>query len=178
MTVCVSQETAHRMYRVTVKTGVAAPMHQVWSQISTMKGVNAELFPLLQMSCPDANISISKDLAKKGPLFRSWLFLFGIIPIEYDDIGFSEVVEGRSFSERSEMALMSCWHHDRKLENLDQGTLVIDELAYIPRVRILGPLLQYIVRFLFLYRHGRLRTRFGCCACGGSSVSWSSMSYS
>jgi hypothetical protein len=131
--------------------------------------VNAELFPLFSMTCPDLDMRISPALAlvgpgagSTGPLFRSWLLLFGLLPIDYDDINLVAVIEGKSFSERSSMALMSQWHHDRVLETSNDGTVVTDELAFVPRVRLLGWLLTVAVRVLFAHRHRRLVSVFGC----------------
>lgn len=152
------------MYRVSVCTNVLAPQASVWNYVSTMKGVNYELYPVLQMTCPDMSMRISKELVKTNtvPLFRSWLLLFCIVPVDFDDINITEVVEGKSFSERSLMALMTQWHHDRTLETSDDGTIIVDELAFTPRVRVLGCLLNLIVRFLFCHRHQRLQQCFGC----------------
>ena len=151
------------MYRITFKTTVCAPQPAVWERVSTMLGVNDELRPLMQMTCPDMNMRISRDLIGTPgvPLFRSWLLLFGIIPIDYDDICLVAVIEGKSFSERSSMALMTQWHHDRVLEAGNEGTIITDELAFTPRFRIFGCVLSLVVRFLFMHRHRRLVSRFG-----------------
>lgn len=153
------------MYRFTFCTTVRAPQPAVWEQVSTIRGVNEELSPLFHMTCPHKDMRISPALVGSStiPLFRSWLFLFGLIPIEYDDINIVGVIEGKSFSERSSMALMTEWHHDRILETTTGGTIVTDELSFIPRFRIIGFVLCAVVKILFSHRHRRLISVFGCC---------------
>ena len=152
------------MHRISIQTTLLCPQAAVWDRISTMHGVNDELYPILRMTCPDMSMRISKELVNvhQKPLFRSWLLLFGILPIEYDDINLKSVLEGQSFSERSEMALMSEWHHDRFLETDAAGTVVTDNLAFSPRFGMIGWLLVMIVKCLFQHRHRRLKTIFGC----------------
>lgn len=153
------------MYRVTVRTAVRAPQPAVWEHASSMRGVNYELWPLFRMSCPDMDMKISEELVGVPirPLFRSWLFLFGVFPVDYDDINLASVIEGKSFSERSSMLLMPSWHHDRILESNNDGTVVTDALAFVPRFHLMGYLLSYVVKYLFLHRHNRLISQFGCC---------------
>ena len=43
----------------------------------------------------------------------------------------------------------------------DNFTRVIDRLSFRPRIQILGHLMKYVIKFLFLYRHSRLARIFG-----------------
>jgi hypothetical protein len=61
---------------------------------------------------------------------RSWILLFGLIPVDYDDLGIAELEPGRRFLERSTMLSMGFWEHER--------------------------LAGAIVAFLFRHRHRRL----------------------
>ena len=46
-------------------------------------------------------------------LFRSWILLFGVLPIDYDDITLVSIEPGRGFHERSSMLSMRVWEHER-----------------------------------------------------------------
>ena len=162
-------------YTIQIKTILNISKTNLWNNISTFKGVNKELYPLLQMTCPDENIKLTKDLilidenGYNNPLFTSYLLLFGFIPIEYDSICIVDVVEYSHFKERSSMLLMSEWNHDRVLVDVEppvqsdtntnsntDHVLVTDTLSFIPRLTFFGPILKYIVKFLFIHRHSRL----------------------
>jgi hypothetical protein len=164
---------------------VSTPRDLVWSGITTFHGVNKEFFPLLRMSCPFPDLRLNSAMATGQPLFRSWLLLFGIMPIEFDLLGLSSVIENVSFEEKSTMALISEWNHHRFLcdENAEEeqdeekeeegserhyedgkerkiargGTIIRDRLLFTPRIPGTGFILRLIVRALFSYRHMRLR---------------------
>ena len=122
-----------------------------------------EFYPFLYMTCPDTSMSISSVLVTKVPLFRSLILLFGFIPFEYDLIRFEKVIDGERFSERSSMALMVEWNHDRELiesEN-NNGVEIIDTLSFQPRIPFTGWILKIIVRLLFAYRHYRISKLYG-----------------
>jgi ligand-binding SRPBCC domain-containing protein len=95
-------------------------------------------------------------------IFRSWVLLFGVIPIDYDDITLIALEPGRGFHERSRMLSMRVWEHERTLEpDGESATRVRDRLSFEPRLPGSGPLLERIVRATFRHRHRRLRRRFG-----------------
>jgi len=52
---------------------------------------------------------------KDRPAFRSWILLFGLIPVDFDDITLVELEPGRGFHERSRLLTMREWHHRRNL---------------------------------------------------------------
>ena len=49
-------------------------------------------------------------------LFRSWLLVGGLLPVDYDDVSFAEVEPGRRFLERSSLLSQSVWEHERTIE--------------------------------------------------------------
>ena len=157
------------LFTVVVTSVFKAPKWKIWNNISTFQGVNYELFPFLRMTCPEPNARLSIDMVTKDPLFRSWLLLFGFLPIEFDLIRIDSIEEGTSFKERSSMFLMQEWHHDRSLESVtiegyEEGcTKVIDKLSFRPRIfnLLFGYFLKHVVKFLFTYRHYRLASMFG-----------------
>ena len=95
-------------------------------------------------------------------IFRSWVLLFGVIPIDYDDLTLIALEPGRGFHERSRMLSMRVWEHERTLEPAgDAATRVSDRLSFEPRLPGSGPLLEPFIRMTFRHRHRRLRRRFG-----------------
>ena len=169
------------------KSELCCSREKVWKGISTMKGVNKEFFPLLYMTSPDSNLQISSSLVGISPLFRSWLLLFGIFPIEFDLISFIQVKEEEKFEEKSSMLLIKEWNHkrdlyilsndnqnndslntlnndqkndlemDQKINETENKTLIVDRLSFIPRIPGTGFILSFIIKSLFYYRHWRLR---------------------
>jgi ligand-binding SRPBCC domain-containing protein len=142
---------------------LAAPPEAVWERVSTFEGINDELGPVLRMTAPASVRSLDPaDVVLGERIFRSWVLLFGVLPIDYDDLTLIALEPGRGFHERSSMLSMRVWEHERTLE-LDgaAGCRVRDRLSFEPRLPGMGPLLERIVRATFSHRHRRLRRRFG-----------------
>jgi hypothetical protein len=134
----------------------------LWRACSTLDGVNREFAPLLRMTCPKAFRGRSLAEAPLGTrAFRSWLLLFGVLPVDYDDLCLVKVVDGEGFSERSSMLSMRQWHHDRWIHATPQGCQITDTVAFEPRVPGTGLLLLQISNAMFRFRHWKLRRQFG-----------------
>jgi len=128
----------------------------VWERAITVEGVNYELGPLVRMTVPEG-----ADL-RQGPLGRSWVLLFGVLPVDYDDLFIEWFEPGVGFRERSTMGSASAWWHDRSLLPLpDGGTRVVDHIRFEPRVGLFGGLQAFTFEAMFRWRHRRLRSRFG-----------------
>jgi hypothetical protein len=139
----------------TVASRLRASPPRVWASVSTLPGVNRELWPLARMTGGDAAIGV-------GRLGRSWVLLFGVLPIDYDDLCIDWLEEERGFRERSALLSAPVWHHDRALSPLaDGGCAVVDNVAFEPRVRGLGGLQAFLFEAAFRWRHRRLRRLFG-----------------
>lgn len=156
-----------------IETALAAPADAVWASAATMEGVNAELGPWFRMTAPAAAAGLDLSRAPTGRrLFRSWLLLLGVLPVDWDDLTLAAVSE-RSFAERSTMLSMRRWEHDRAIEPVPGGCLVRDELRFAGRVPATEPLLARIVALTFRHRHAQLRRRWGALAAhpmsGGAS---------
>ncbi|MDB5310823.1 MAG: hypothetical protein JWO38_5025 [Gemmataceae bacterium] len=108
---------------------------------------------------PARNGPAGRDPAR--PVFRSWVLLFGLIPIDYDDFTLVELDPGRGFLEDSRLFSMSEWRHRRTVSPLGSGSLVRDEVSFVPRWPLTGPLLAAAYRLAFEYRHRTLRRLFG-----------------
>jgi ligand-binding SRPBCC domain-containing protein len=141
---------------------LAASADAVWDHVSTFEGVNYELRPLMRMTAPSHIRGLEPgDVVLGERLFRSWVLLLGVLPIDYDDLTLVAIEPGRGFQERSTMMSMRVWEHDRSIEPDGTGCVVRDRLGFEPRLPGMGPLLERVVRALFRHRHRRLRRRFG-----------------
>ena len=143
----------------------------VWARVATVDGINHELGPWLRMTVPRAWAGASiADLEPPQRLGRSWVLLFGVVPVDYDDLGIEAVGE-RSFREVSTMATASRWQHERWIEDEPSSparSVVRDRLTFTPRraIRVLpvgAALHARIVSALFAHRHRRLAA--WCRAC-------------
>lgn len=151
------------MLYVEVSSRLKCKRQVIWESISSINGANKEFYPLLKMTCPFPDLRINPSLITDRPLFRSWLLLFGLFPIEFDLIRLTKVIENECFEEKSSMALISEWNHHRYLStpSNDNETIVIDTIQFLPRIPGSGLIFLFVVRWLFQYRHFRLRQMFG-----------------
>ena len=95
---------------------------------------------------------------------RSWVFLFGLILFDYDDL----TCQPRSRTgvrERSTMLSQRVWEHERTLEPAGAGCLVSDRVRWEPRLGLPGRPLGRSIGFGFRHRHRRQRRRFGGSPC-------------
>ena len=150
-----------RIWGFVFRSSLTAPPEAVWDRITTMQGVNDELAPVFRMTHPRGLDRLPDDAPTGVRLFRSWVLLFGVIPVDYDDLTLVRIEPGKGFLESSQLMTARRWEHERTLEPLAAGTLLSDRIAFEPRVRTLGPVLFRVTRALFAHRHGRLQARFG-----------------
>jgi ligand-binding SRPBCC domain-containing protein len=153
---------------VVVQTSrIAASPEVVWRRAVSPEGINHELRPWLRMTMPLALRGRTiDDVPLCEPLGRSWILLFGVIPVDYDDLLLAERGPGLRFLERSTLFSMKRWEHEREVEAVGEGCDVTDRLTFEPR----GPLAAFpggrsfaraIVAWLFRHRHKRLASSFG-----------------
>lgn len=149
-----------------IASPLAAPRSSVWAHASSMAGVNHELGPFLRMTYPPAFATLQPAQHLLGQrLFRSWIVLAGIVPIEYDDLTLVQYHPGYSFLERSSMAMIVKWQHQRVVRDSVDGCILTDTIRFRPRFSWTGPLLLAIYSLVFRHRHRRLRQLF-CVASG------------
>jgi hypothetical protein len=96
--------------------------------------------------------------------FRSWLLLLGLLPVDYDDVSFSEIDAGRRFLERSSLLSQQLWEHERVIEPESYGCRITDRIRFEPRLPWLAPLYAPVFRAVFRLRHRNLRKLFGAAA--------------
>jgi hypothetical protein len=160
-----------RRYRASVAVGsqielrfstqASIPRGAMWARITTPAGVNYELRPLVRMTFPRRLPQLSEATAPAGEwIFRSWVLLFGAIPVDRHRFRFESIHDGTGFVEESASWLNRRWRHVRTLTDGDApGTcLVTDHLMIEPRFRGVAPLLKVGVRAVFRRRHRRLRS--------------------
>ncbi len=140
---------------------------EVWSRVTTPEGINDELRPWLRMTVPrPLRGSTIDDVPVGKRLGRSWILLFGLLPVDFDDLWIAELEPGRRFLESSTMLSMRTWRHERTVEPVEGGTLVTDRLTFelrapLRHLPVSRRLAARIVDALFRHRHRRLTQRFG-----------------
>lgn len=150
------------MYSFEISTPLSAPADVVWQHVTEISGVNGELQPLLRMTVPAGLSDATLDSLPLGSrVGRSWLLLFGILPVDFDDLTIAERGPGYRFLEQSVMLTQSRWQHERVVLPLDDGCTVTDRLHWQGRIAPLGAMYRLAIPFLFRHRHARLRRRFG-----------------
>jgi hypothetical protein len=145
-----------------IATDLAARPEAVWQRVTTPRGFNDELRPLMRMTTPPALRGVTiGDVPVGESLGRSWLLMFGFIPVDFDDLTIAELEPGCRFLERSAMLTQSEWRHERIVEPQETGCRVTDRLAWQGRTKAFEVLYGLAVPVLFRHRHRRLSQRFG-----------------
>jgi ligand-binding SRPBCC domain-containing protein len=148
---------------LTFTSTLAATPARVWDWASSVGGISRELWPLLRMTVPRHVKNLHDVRVEPGrPLFRSWVFLFGLLPIDRSDLTMLELRAGRGFVEESPMLSMHLWRHRRTLAADGAHTTLTDELTFEPRFA--PPLVAWFIRTVFTHRHAVLRAHFGSVA--------------
>jgi ligand-binding SRPBCC domain-containing protein len=151
---------------VTQTSRIDAPADRVWARITSPEGINDELRPVLRMTLPRRLRGMTIEDAPIGEVVgRSWILLFGFLPVEYDDLRLVELDSGRRFLERSSMLSLKTWQHERIVESAgDRSCQVTDRLTFEarrPLAAIGGErIARATVARLFAHRHRRLARRF------------------
>ena len=148
--------------RITRRSLLAAPPEEVWARIVSVRGVNAELMPIVHMTFPRACVRLDEsDLTDGQPVFRSVLLLFGVLPVDVHTCAALTFASGRGFSERSSSLVHRVWLHRRELRAVPGGTKLTDHLDYECRLPGLAAVLWPVLLGVFNHRHRQLRRHFG-----------------
>jgi ligand-binding SRPBCC domain-containing protein len=141
---------------------LAAPAEVLWAHATSPAGVNRELFPLARMTFPRQAERLAFDAQHLGRrLFRSWILLLGVLPVDYDDLTLLRVTPGVEFVEVSPMLSQREWQHQRTLAPVAGGTRLADTVRFVPRLAALGRPYRLVFRQAFALRHRNLRRMFG-----------------
>ena len=148
------------MIELRFESHLAVPAPVLWARVSTLDGVNEELHPWLSMSVPTAGASL-QDVTPAPHLYSSWIRVFGVLPVDRHHLGLERLYPGQGFDERSSSWSQRLWIHRRRLQTIEGGVCVTDELVFEPRLAATGAILKSFVSAVFRHRHRRLRTRYG-----------------
>lgn len=154
------QKPKDMLFRLEFRSKLKVPRAEVWNWITSVHGISTELRPLMRMSAPRDVRSLKELKIQPGrPLFRSQIYLFGVLPVDYSYLTLLELREGVGFIEQSPMGSMRLWRHERKIEDAEHGCVLTDTLTFEPR--FFARLSRRIVERLFTHRHAVLRRHFG-----------------
>ena len=141
-----------------------------WAWITSIDSVSKEMFPFFRMTAPAGMRNIASIAFMPGvPMFRSWILLAGVLPVDFSDLTLVSVTSGVGFVERSRMGSMRSWRHARTITRVGRGCRVTDVLTFEPRLG--GRFAVMLIRALFNHRHRRLKAFLG--KHGVSSAEWS-----
>lgn len=130
----------------------------VWRWITDVRYLRQEMRPWLWMSIPHSIRNLQDVNIQPGtPLFISWLWLFGVLPLGTSELTLLTLEPGRGFVEQSPMTGMRLWRHERTLQAQGDGTRVIDQLTVDPLLPAF--VIRVFLQLFFTSRHRVLRQR-------------------
>jgi len=145
--------------RVKFESKVPRTPSELWNWSTSVRGVDAEMGPILKLDFPKGMTHIPRDGSGLGrPLGNCKFLLFGIVPVDLSRLTFVEVEPGRRFVEQSPLLSMKSWRHERVIEPAADGTKVVDTLEFTPRFAT-GIVKWFISKF-FQHRHAVLEREF------------------
>ncbi len=151
-----------RSAEISVSSRLNASPTAVWDRVITPEGINDEMRPYMRMTLPPGVGEISPETVEIGvPIGRSWILLFGLLPIDYDEVCLARLEPGRGFLERSKMLSQQTWEHERTIEPVEGGCTVTDRVSWQPRFGLPGAPLRPLFGWFFRHRHKRLQRHFG-----------------
>jgi ligand-binding SRPBCC domain-containing protein len=156
---------------IELSTWLDAAPDEVWERIATPEGINDELRPWLRMTVPGGGDLNLNSIEVGKTVGRSWVLLFGLVPIDYDEITIAELDRGSGFTERSTMLSQRAWEHMRAIRPAEGGSRLTDSITWEPRLPLPAAALRPLFRTIFGHRHRRLVRRFGGGPAGGAGES-------
>lgn len=146
--------------RFEFSSSLAVPPEEAWRWITSMNGITAEIMPYIRMGVPEGLLTLSDiEFVPGQRLFRSVIYLFGFLPVDFTDLTLLELTPGVGFVEQSPMGTMKQWRHERRIAPTASGCTITDVLVFEPRFA--SAVFAWFVRRLFTHRHAVLRDRFG-----------------
>ena len=136
-----------------------ASPERIWEWITSVEGISAEMRPFFRMTTPKRMRSLADVRVQPGTrMFRSYVFLFGFLPIDYSDMTLVQLNPGVGFVEQSPMGSMKLWRHERYMApcaSEPEAVLLVDQLTFQPRMA--RGLVGWFIRRVFTQRHKVLR---------------------
>ena len=149
------------MPKFEIKSALRCESSVVSNGLLCMRGVNYELYPFIRMSFPAEKLDERlSDWPAGVQLFTSKILLLGFIPIDSHLFKFDKIFNN-GFEESSSSLLNKRWNHRRTIVPHKFGSTVHDEVDYISKLAILDWLTKPIYRLIFVYRHKRLKSKYG-----------------
>jgi len=132
----------------------------LWKSIWSFDHINKEIAPLFRMTSPSIDLDTidPKSIPLNQQLFKSYIFLFKIIPIDIHSFMLKSIIEFEFFEETSSSLMMKHWNHTRALKARGPQTLLIDKIEYQHRLGFMGQICFPIYKFVFAHRHKKLRS--------------------
>lgn len=140
---------------------LATPAAEVWARAVTWQAVNAELWPIRMTAPAEWRAREIQSVPCGEPLFRSWILLFGIVPVDLHAFCLESIGPGFQFQESSNSLVTRQWRHRRVVLPDGEGSMLTDHLEILPRVAWLGFVLAPVYRLVFWNRHRKLKRWFG-----------------
>lgn len=138
---------------------IRAPPARIWQWITSVEGISTEIWPYFRMTAPAHIRSLADVEFQPGQrMFRSHVFLGGILPIDYSDMTLLELQPQQGFVEQSPMGSMKLWRHERRIlpsPSHPGASLLVDQLSFEPRMA--RSLVGWFIRRVFTHRHAVLR---------------------
>jgi len=127
-----------------------------------IRTVNAELGPWIRMTAPLqwAQLPIVQWPARTQ-LFKSWILLLGILPIDRHAFYLHSASIEQGFDERSSSIINRSWKHQRLVQPTAKGCTVTDIVSFECRLPLFTVLLKPVYRLVFKRRHDYLRRIYG-----------------
>lgn len=148
------------MPRFKIESKIDGDLQQLYQELFTIPGVNYELMPVAKMTAPvEWSTKHLKDWPTGRELFTSLVLLFGIIPVDLHRFKLLQI-NGSEFREGSSTLLHTEWNHTRSIQSLGSVCLVTDELEFIPKLSLMGSLMEPVYKAIFNHRHKRLKAKY------------------
>jgi ligand-binding SRPBCC domain-containing protein len=148
------------MLEFTIQSKLNAAPDKLWDNLS-MDAVNQELWPLVKMTVPEAWRHRPIARWETGRLLlKSWILLFGFIPVDRHSFYLAEIQSGIKFRERSYSWMNREWNHTRTIAKTGPGCIVTDHIEVAGRIPLLTRFLFPVYKHIFRHRHRRLLQKF------------------
>ncbi|MET1078903.1 MAG: hypothetical protein ABWY06_12890 [Pseudomonas sp.] len=147
------------MFKLRFESTLPVSRAQAWHWITDPESLLAEMRPLLKMTMPAGQHSL-ESVTPGAPLFTSWLWLFGLLPMGTSRLTLTRIDPGQGFVEQSPMTSMRFWRHERRIENERSNppqVLLVDELTVEPLLA--SWVTRTFLKVFFTHRHRVLRRR-------------------
>ncbi len=146
--------------RVKFESKVPRTPGELWNWSTSVRGVDAEMGPILKLEFPKGMTGVPQDGNSLGkPLGNCKFLLFGLVPVDLSRLTFVEMEPGRRFVEQSPLLSMKEWRHERLIDPAGDGTRVVDTVEFTPRFAT--RVVAWFISKFFEHRHAVLRRQFG-----------------